>query len=275
MEEEMGWECKVESSRGVWLWLSDTLTQWRSKAHSSQITVGEEGRGGEGGISSNSREEKTGRLTEWGSEGITAARNNPSKPTGTVQYACVYVRACCLFVGFFATYKLVQMRKWRTRPGECYLQYVQLKLPQFPYACMQASDLQYCVWEDGLECKESVLRKGREIGHGAPLKPCAANQLQLVPHPYKDSLMWARPLTSTLGSHKAAPALIWVRRNLLLFLLHSNKALQNSSDIEKSLAMVSATSVTLNLLRVHLPSYIFFLPFKNSPLCGCVLSPRA
>lgn len=32
--------------------------------------------------------------------------------------------------------------------------------------------------------------KESEIAHGAPLKPCAANQLQLVPRPYKDSLMW-------------------------------------------------------------------------------------
>lgn len=40
---------------------------------------------------------------------------------------------------------------------------------------------------------------GREIDHRAPLKPCAANQLQSLPHPHKDSLMWVRPFKFNRG----------------------------------------------------------------------------
>lgn len=42
----------------------------------------------------------------------------------------------------------------------------------------------------GGDAAKTGREKQREIAHGAPLKPCAANQLQLVPRPYKDSLMW-------------------------------------------------------------------------------------
>lgn len=53
---------------------------------------------------------------------------------------------------------------------------------------------------------------------------------------------------------------------------------QNVGLSEKALAMVSATSVTLNLLCVHLPSCIFpplkFCPLKISPLCGVFYLPE-
>lgn len=54
-----------------------------------------------------------------------------------------------------------------------------------------------CMWSfhNGEEKQRGVLETDAgEIHHGAQLKACAANQLQSVPHPYKDSLMWARPL---------------------------------------------------------------------------------
>lgn len=41
----------------------------------------------------------------------------------------------------------------------------------------------------GSDAAKTRREKAREIAHGAPLKPCAANQLQLVPRRYKDSLM--------------------------------------------------------------------------------------
>lgn len=101
--------CEVEQRRmsRPRLWQEGTvfvlhLTHWPSDAAKlTDYRAMAVGRGGEGGINGASREEKTGRLTEWGKRewGITAlwmagARYNPSELTGTVQY--MYVHVCAV-----------------------------------------------------------------------------------------------------------------------------------------------------------------------------------
>lgn len=114
----------------------------------------------------------------------------------------------------------------RARHGECCPEKMKLKWSQFTckWICFTVWSVRR--WTVSVR---SWCRYGREIGHEAPLKPCAANQLQSVPHPYKDSLMSVRPLNLTAVSHKASLALIWVRRNVMLFLTTKPYAQQQNA----------------------------------------------
>lgn len=275
MEEEMGREYKVESRRGV---DCDYLTHWPGDA--AKLTAHRlrwEGRR-ERGISSNSREEKTGRLTEWGSEGLQEPEIIPANrlaQSSTCVCVCVVCVPALVASSWFCNLQISPNAEVKDAAWWMLSTVHVAQITPVP-VCMHASErftmLRVRRWA-GMWGVGAV--KGREIGHGAPLKPCAANQLQLVPHPYKDSLMWARPLNSTLGSHKAAPALIWVRRNLLLFLLDSNKT---SACLKKRWrwCQQQASLLTYFVCISHLIfSLLLNFALQKSPLVQCVLSPRA
>ena len=184
------------------------------------MAAGEGGRG----INWDFREEKTGRLTKWGKRewGITAlvmaawagAWNNlRHSPVHVYVHGCV--SACCGCDIQTSTMK--EMKGYEGVKHYVGELHVKINAVHKRMHAKASFFFQHAMWETSLECKESMqLRRRESPGHGAPLKPCAANQLQLVPHPHKDSLMWARPLNSTQGSHKAALA-VWSESGETLF----------------------------------------------------------
>lgn len=171
----------------VFMLLSNTLTYSVVTYQSSQSQITEaSGREGESGIYGSLVQEKTGRLTALC---MAAIWNNLSRGTGTAQYTMMRMNACL-------SEALSANNRSSWHPLRTYMngRFCNMVCEE-----LKNCKLKYADWPQ------------------SPSEPCAANQLQSLPHPYKGSLMWARPLNSTLGSHKATVALIRVRRNLMLF----------------------------------------------------------
>lgn len=128
---------------------------------------------------------------------MAGARNNPAEPTGTVHsgvYLHVHVHVYGSDEQISTNYRIkdaVDASGVCSRHSRNYQPWTLGGVWMF-----------YSVRTGGRNAMGSRCR-GAETSHGASVEPCAANQLQSLPHPHKEPLMWVRPLNVTTGSHKA------------------------------------------------------------------------
>lgn len=122
---------------------------------------------------------------------MAGARNNPSELTGTVQslYVHVCVCICVCFCGrdeqISTNYGIKDVARRALSTADV-AAIIPVSAALKACACFTVRG---CADGQTRNARRSGCRRGVEASHGAPVEPCAANQLQSLPHPHKGSLM--------------------------------------------------------------------------------------
>lgn len=208
--------------------------------------------------------------------GITGARNNPSKPTGTVQYVCVCVccvcaRACCLFVVLQLTNKSKCGSEGRGLVNVIY----STCSSNYPSSCMHACKraiYNAACEKMGWNVRSRCCERQRDWPRG-PTETMCSQSVTVGPSSLQRLFDVSEAFKFNPGESQGCAGFDLSQEKPSAF---PSGQQQNVGLSEKALAMVSATSVTLNLLCVHLPSYIFsafkFCPSKIPPCSVCFIS---